>query len=181
MQHQWSLFQPSGEFPGIAWTTSDHSLEARVPVPGQGSHDKRSVLSMVQSSCSHVPTPPSHPGVLHKTVAVVQSLSLVWLCDPMDCNTPGSQSFSITRACSDSHPLSQWCHPTTSSSVIPFSSCPQSFPASRSLPKSWLFPSGGQSIGASTSVLLNEYSGLISFRVDWFDLLPVQGTLKSLL
>ena len=47
--------------------------------------------------------------------------------------------------------------------------------------KSWLFPSGGQSIGASTSVLLNEYSGLISFRVDWFDLLPVQGTLKSLL
>ena len=50
-----------------------------------------------------------------------------------------------------------------------------------SLPKSWLFPSGGQSIGASTSVLLNEYSGLISFRVDWFDLLSVQGTLKSLL
>ena len=128
-----------------------------------------------------VPTPPSRPGVLHKTIAVVQSLSHVWLCDPMDCNTPASQSFSITRACSDSYPLSQWCHPTISSSVIPFSSCPQSFPASWSLPKSWLFPSGGQSIGASASVLLNEYSGLISFRIDWFDLLPVQGTLKSLL
>ena len=52
-------------------------------------------------------------------------------------------------------PLSQWCHPTISSSVIPFSSCPQSFPASGSFPRSQLFTSGGQSIGvsASTSVL----------------------------
>ena len=52
-------------------------------------------------------------------------------------------------------PLSQWCHPTISSSVIPFSSCPQSFPASGSFPVSQLFASGGQTIGvsASTSVL----------------------------
>ena len=52
-------------------------------------------------------------------------------------------------------PLSLWCHPTISSSVIPFSSCPQSFPASGSFPKSQLFASGGQRIGvsASTSVL----------------------------
>ena len=55
------------------------------------------------------------------------------------------------RACSNSCPLSQWCHPTTTSSVIPFSSCPQSFPASGSFPVSWLFLSGGQSIGVSTS------------------------------
>ena len=55
----------------------------------------------------------------------------------------------------DSCPLSRWCHPTISSSVIPFSSCPQSFPASGSLPMSQLLASGGQSIGvsASTSVL----------------------------
>ena len=51
--------------------------------------------------------------------------------------------------CSNSCPLSQWCHPTISSSVIPFSSCPQSFPASGSFPVSWLFTSGGQNIGAS--------------------------------
>ena len=52
-------------------------------------------------------------------------------------------------------PLSWWCHPTISSSVVPFSSCPQSFPASGSFPRSQLFASGGQSIGvsASTSVL----------------------------
>ena len=52
-------------------------------------------------------------------------------------------------------PLSRWCHPTISSSVIPFSSCPQSFPASGSFQMSQFFPSGGQSIGvsASTSIL----------------------------
>ena len=47
---------------------------------------------------------------------------------------------------------------------------------------SWLFTSGGQSIGTSASVFpMNAYSGLLSFRMDWFDLLAVQGTLKSLL
>ena len=46
---------------------------------------------------------------------------------------------------------------------------------------SWLFTPGGQSIGASSASVLNEYSGLISFRIDWLDLLAVQGTLKSLL
>ena len=70
--------------------------------------------------------------------------------------------------------LSQWCHP--------FSSCLQSFPASGSFPMSQLFTSGGQSIGVSASTsVLPEYSGLISFRMDWLDLLAIQGTLKSLL
>ena len=60
------------------------------------------------------------------------------------------------RACSNSCPSSQWCHPTISSSVFPFSSCLQCFPVSESFPMSQLFASGGQSIGvsASTSVLL---------------------------
>ena len=53
------------------------------------------------------------------------------------------------RACSNSCPSSQWCHPTISSSVVPFSSCLQSFPASRSFPVSQFFASGGQSIRAS--------------------------------
>ena len=55
------------------------------------------------------------------------------------------------RVCSNSCPLSWWWHPTFSSSVIPFSSCLQSFPALGSFPVSWLFASGGQSIGASAS------------------------------
>ena len=55
------------------------------------------------------------------------------------------------RACSNSCPSSRWCHPTTSSSVIPSSSCLQSFPASESFPMSQFFASGGQCIGASAS------------------------------
>ena len=80
-------------------------------------------------------------------------------------------------------PVSWWCNPTISSSVVPFSSCPQSFPESGSFPMSQLFASGSQSIGvsASTSVLPMNNSGLNSFRMDWLDLLAVQRTLKSLL
>ena len=55
------------------------------------------------------------------------------------------------RVCSNSCPLSQWCHPTISSSATPFSSCPESFPASGSFTMSCLFPWDGQSIGASAS------------------------------
>ena len=64
-----------------------------------------------------------------------------------------------------SHPLNWWCHPTISFSVIPFSSCPQSFPASRSFPMSRLFASGDQSTGASasTSVLLMNSQGWFPF------------------
>ena len=113
----------------------------------------------------------------------VQSLSHIWLFAThglqrarLPCPSP------TPRACSNSCPSSQWCHPAISSSVVPFSSCLQSFPASVfssesvlhiTWPKYWSF---GFSISTS-----NEYSGLISFRIDWFDLLAVQRTLKSLL
>ena len=78
----------------------------------------------------------------------------------------------------NSCPLSWWCHPTILSSVIPFSSCLQSFPASGSFPMSQFFSSASALASISPS---NKYSGLISFRIDWFDLLAVQGTLKHLL
>ena len=92
---------------------------------------------------------------------------------PCPSPTPGAYSNSC--------PLSRWCHPSISSSVNPFS-CLQSFPASGSFPVSQFFASAGQSIGVSASISVsNEYSGLISFRMDWLDLLAVQGTLKSLL
>ena len=85
------------------------------------------------------------------------------------------------RVCSNSCPLSQWCRLTISSSVVPFS-CPQSFSTTGSFPTGQLFASGGQSWSFSFSISpSNKYSGLISFRMDWLDLLAVQGTLKSLL
>ena len=86
-------------------------------------------------------------------------------------------------ACSNSSSLSRGCHPTISSSVVPFYSHLQSFPSIRVFsnesalhtrwPNYWSF-----SFSISPS---NEYSGLISFRIGWFDLLSVQGTLRSLL
>ena len=91
---------------------------------------------------------------------------------------------SSPRACSNSCPLSQQCHPTILSSVVPFSSCFLSFLASGSFPISQFFASGGKiiAVSASASALSsNEYSGLISFRMDWFGLLAIQGILKSLL
>ena len=76
--------------------------------------------------------------------------------------------------------LSRGCHPTISSSDVPFS-CLQSFPASESFQMSQLFASGGQSIGVSASASVLPTGVLISFRMDCLDLLAVQGTLKSLI
>ena len=87
---------------------------------------------------------------------------------PCPSPTPGVHSNSC--------PLSRWCHPAISSSVVPFYSYPQSLPASESFPMGQLFAWGGFSIIPS-----KEHPGLISFRMDWLDLLAVQGTLKSLL
>ena len=79
------------------------------------------------------------------------------------------------RAYSNSCPLSQWCHPTISSSVIPFSSCLQSFPASGSFPVSQFFASGGQSIGVSAlaSVLLMNIQGW--FPLGWTGWISLQS------
>jgi len=90
---------------------------------------------------------------------------------PCPSPTPGVHSNSC--------PLSR-CHPAISSSVVPFSSCPQSLPASESFPMSQLFAWGGQSFSFSITPS-KEHPGLISFRMDWLDLLAVHGTLKSLL
>ena len=76
----------------------------------------------------------------------------VTLCDPMDCSTPGLLPSPTLGVYSTSCPLSRWCHPTISSSVIPFSNCLQSFPASGSFQLSCFFASGDQSIGVSASV-----------------------------
>ena len=98
-------------------------------------------------------------------------------CNPMDCSTPGFPVHHQLPELAQTHVhSSRWCHPTISSSVIPFSSCLQSFPASGCFPVSQFFGSGGQSIAAE----LQHHSFRWIFRTDWFDLLAVQGTLKSL-
>ena len=145
--------------------------------------EEGSSLLMVFASYQH------HTGV--KTTAVVQgkeSVQFTCCCSGslrthrlqhtrLPCPSP------MPRAHSNSCPLNWWCHPTILSSVIPFSSCLHTFQASVSFlmksvlctmwPNYWNF-----SFSISPS---SEFLGLISFRTDWFVLLAVQGTLKSLL
>ena len=111
----------------------------------------------------------------------VQSFSHVQLfVIPMDCSMPGfpvhHQLLELVQT--HVHWVSDAIQP--SHPVILFSSCLPHFPASGSFPISQSLASGGQSFSSSISPS-NEYSGLISFRIDWLDLLAVQGTLKSLL
>ena len=88
--------------------------------------------------------------VVVQLLSHVQLVSTSWISACL-----ASMSFTVSRSCSNSCPLSQWCHPTISFSVIPFSFCLQSFSASGSFPMSQFFKSGGQSIEASASSVLS--------------------------
>ena len=106
-------------------------------------------------------------GILPRySFSSVQSLSHIQLfVTPWTASRQASCPSPSPGAYSNSCPSSWWCHPTISSSVIPFSSRPQSFPASGSLSVSQLFTSGGQSIGASAS------ASVLSMNIqDWFPL-----------
>ena len=100
------------------------------------------------------------------------------LCDPMDCRL---RCPSLSPAvCSNSCPLSQWCHPTISSSVTP---SPFALNLSQHQGLSQRVSSSHQVANGSAlhTSPSNEYSELISFRIDWFDLFAVQETLRSVL
>ena len=108
--------------------------------------------------------------------------SCLTLCNPMECSTPASLSITSTGPCANSWPSSQWCHPNISSSVIPFSSCLQSFSASGSFPRSQFFASDGQSIGVSASASVLPINIQNWFLYDWLVWSPCSPrTLKSLL
>ena len=122
--------------------------------------NKKFVFSSVQFSCS----------VMSDSL---RPYELQHARPPCPSATPGVYSNSC--------PSSRWWHPAISSSVVPFSSCPQSLPASGSFPMSQLFAWGGQSIGISALVSVLPKNTQDSFRMDWLKLLADQGTLKSLL
>ena len=108
----------------------------------------------------------------------VQSLSCVWLfATPWTATHQASLSITISRACSNSCPSNWWCHPTISSSGVPFSSCLQSFPASGAFQMSPFFTSGVQSIGvsASASVLSMNIQGWFPLRLTGLIFLQFKG------
>ena len=155
----------SWDFPG--------SLAAKTPsfnAGGPGSiHCQGARSSKHMATHSH---PYTEPQPTTQSCCLVAQLCLT-LCDPTGCSTPGLpvsrpllkfaqvHVHCINDAIQPSHPL-------------PFSSCPQSFPTSVSFPMNWLFASGDQNAGAlasaSASVLLMSVSGLISLKIDRFDL-----------
>ena len=104
--------------------------------------------------------------------SVAQSCPTLW--DPMNHSTPGLPiNHQLPEFTQTQRPSSRWCHPAISSSVVPFSSCPQSLPASGSFPMSQLFTWGGQSIGVSASASVlpmntqdwsSEWTGWISLQ-----------------
>ena len=101
------------------------------------------------------------------------------LCDPVDYSTPGIPSPS-PGPCSNSCPLSRWCHPNISSSVVSYSSCLQSFPTSVSFPR----VSSSNQLAKVLQFRHQSFQWIfrIAFlRIDWFGLLAIQGNLKSLL
>ena len=116
------------------------------------------------------------PNILRQFSLVAQSCSV--LCDPMDCSTPGFPVLHILPEFAQTH-----VHQISDAIQLSHLLLPSIFPSIRVFsresvlcirwPKNWSF-----SFSISST---NEYSGLISFRIDWFDLLAVQGTLKSLL
>ena len=98
----------------------------------------------------------------------VQSLSRVWLfTNPWTKARQASCPLPAPGIHPNPCPLSRWCHPTISSSVIPCSSCPQSFPASGSYPVSQLFASGGQSTGVSASASVLQMNTQEWPRLGW--------------
>ena len=120
---------------------------------------------------------------LHDTVSVQFSRSVVsdslWPHEPQHSRPPCPSPTPGVHP--NPCPLYRWCHPTISSSVIPFSSWLQSVSASGSFPMSQLFALGGQSTGVSASASVLPMNTQDWFRMDWLDLLAAQGTPKSLL
>ena len=98
------------------------------------------------------------------------------LCDPMDCSRPGFLVLHYPEVCSNSHPLNWWCHPTISSPVAPFSSCPH--PSHHGLFQ-WVDPLHQVAKVLELQLPINIQGWFL--KIDWFDLLAVQGILKSLL
>ena len=97
----------------------------------------------------------------------------LWAHEPQHTRPPCSSPTPGVH--SDSHPSSQWCHPTISSSVVPFSSCPQSFSASGSFQMSQLLASGGQTIGVSCSTSVLPMNIQDSSPLEWTGWISLQS------
>ena len=182
-QFQFNFYKPVKE-----WETgqSDHTLTPQVFRLGLGRFCQKSSLgvTITGQACrlwatGRMGQPSSWECLLLFSHSVVSNF--LWSHGLQHASLPCPSP--SPKTCSNSCPLSQWRHPTISPSIIPFSSCLHPFPASGYFLMSWLFEFRWPEYWSFSFCIShsNNYSGLISFRIDWFDLFVVQGTLKSLL
>ena len=135
---------------------------------------------MLSEICLYKRKNSTHSRSLSQSISSVTQLCLTPF-NPMDCSTPGFPVHHHLPELAQTHGRwvsdAIWCHQTISSSAVPFSSCPQSFPASGSFPVSWFFASGGQSIGAlaSTSVLPRNIQNRLHLGWTGWISLPSKG------
>ena len=166
------------EIKGFCWDTL--LRKAPLPLPAQPFYVElqpmRGFWCQMKSGNHWAKCPMTFSSVQFSRSVVSDSL---WPHGPQHSRLPCPSP--TPRAYSDSCPFSWWCHPTISSSVVPFSSCFQSFPVSGSFPMSQFSAWGGQSIGVSAleSVLLTNIQDW--FPLGWTGWISLQGTLKSLL
>ena len=161
----------------LEWVTMPSSRGSSWP------RDLTCILCLLHWQAGSLPLAPTgkllHSNQFSPVHSSLVAQSCLTLCIPKDYSTPCLRHSPNPGAFSSSCPSSLWCHQTISSSVVPFSYCLQSrvFSSESTLwirwPRYWSF-----SLSISPS---NEYSRLISFRIDWFDLFAGQGILKSLL
>ena len=132
----------------------------------------------IYPSVHQSPSQPLHPHLMFSSVQFSRSVVSDSLRPHESQHTRPPCPSPSPRVHSNSHPLSQWCHPAISSSVIPFSSCPQSLPASESFPMSQLIAWGGQSTGVS---LLTTILRVVKWfkRMEWCGFLIVDKLLNS--
>ena len=152
-------------------------LAREIPWTGEAGGLSSMGSQRVRHNCAHMPHGDicEHGAIWVPQFSSVQLLSCVSLWPHglhharLPCPSP------TPRACSNSCPLSQWCHPTISSSVVPFSSCPESFPASGSFPMSQFFASGDHSIGISASASVLQVNIQDWFPLGWTGLISLQS------
>ena len=150
--------------------------------PGSLQRPRTGVMALIRAkekACMQIQTwPPGGSGDPSSTIkSVLFSRSIVssslWPHGLQHARPPCPSP--TPKVYSDSRPLSRWCHPTISSSVVPFSSCPQSFPASGSFQMSQFFASGGQSIGVSASASVLPMNIQDWFPLGWMGWISLQS------
>ena len=166
------------------WDSGNHKKGARSPLGHSAMWGHHAICKLAEGSHLHLLAGSLHLGLsasrtMRNKYLFIQfssvAQSYLTLCHPIDCKVRPPCPSPTPGVYSNSCPLSQWCHPANSSSVVSFSSCPQSFPASGSFQVSQLFASGGKIIGVSASTIVLPMNIQDWFPLGWTGWISLQS------